>query len=331
MKKQLFDAHGDIWSDVTIHSLKGERDIFRKYHLDKFKKGNVFGGTFVMWIDPPYDEDPKKRIKQIEAAVRQEIEDSKDILNIVKKYEDFEKGTADGKINVLMGLEGLSYIGEDIDQINYYYDEFGVRDIMVTWNEENALGSGWPGDKNRGLTPKGKEAIKRMNELGIVLDVSHLNDKGFWDIIELSDGHPVIASHSNARALSAHGRNLSDEMIKALAATGGVMGMNRLDAFISPDKAKQSVEGLAEHVDYIVNLVGIDHVGCGFDFEDYLSSDALSKNGAPDENPLGTKGLLSAADAWNFIETLKKKGYSDEDLEKIAYKNFYRVYKQVLK
>ena len=197
--------------------------------------------------------------------------------------------------------------------------------------EENALGSGWPGDKNRGLTPKGKEAIKRMNELGIVLDVSHLNDKGFWDIIELSDGHPVIASHSNARALSAHGRNLSDEMIKALAATGGVMGMNRLDAFISPDKAKQSVEGLAEHVDYIVNLVGIDHVGCGFDFEDYLSSDALSKNGAPDENPLGTKGLLSAADAWNFIETLKKKGYSDEDLEKIAYKNFYRVYKQVLK
>ena len=242
MKKQLFDAHGDIWSDVTIHSLKGERDIFRKYHLDKFKKGNVFGGTFVMWIDPPYDEDPKKRIKQIEAAVRQEIEDSKDILNIVKKYEDFEKGTAEGKINVLMGLEGLSYIGEDIDQINYYYDEFGVRDIMVTWNEENALGSGWPGDKNRGLTPKGKEAIKRMNELGIVLDVSHLNDKGFWDIIELSDGHPVIASHSNARALSAHGRNLSDEMIKALAATGGVMGMNRLDAFISPDKAKQSVE-----------------------------------------------------------------------------------------
>lgn len=85
-----------------------------------------------------------------------------------------------------MGLEGLSYIGEDIDQINYYYDEFGVRDIMVTWNEENALGSGWPGDKNRGLTPKGKEAIKRMNELGIVLDVSHLNDKDFWDIIELS-------------------------------------------------------------------------------------------------------------------------------------------------
>lgn len=331
MKRQLFDAHGDIWSDVTVRSLKGERDIFRKYHLDKFKKGQISGGTFVMWIDPPYDDDPQKRIRQIEQAVRQELKDADDILNIVKTYNDFETGTKEGKINVLMGLEGLSYIGEDIDQINYYYDEFHVRDIMLTWNEENALGSGWPGDKSRGLTSKGKEAIRRMNELGIVLDVSHLNDKGFWDVIALSDGHPVIASHSNARALSAHGRNLSDDMIKALAGTGGVMGMNRLDAFISSDTEKHTVEGLAEHVDYIVNLVGIDHVGCGFDFEDYLSLDALSKNGAPSENPLGTKGLLSATDAWNFIETLKKKGYSDEDLEKISYKNFYRVYKQVLK
>lgn len=328
---KLYDAHGDIWYDVVSHSQKGERDIFRKYQLPKFQKGGVSGGTFVMWIDPPYDEDPKKRIKEIEQAVRQELVDAADILNVVKQFDDFEKGTKEGKINVLMGLEGLSYIGEDIDQISYYYDEFSVRTMMLTWNEENALASGWPGDKNRGLTEKGREAVKRMNDLGIVLDVSHINDKGFWDVLSLSDGHPVIASHSNARALSPHGRNLSDEMIKALAETGGVMGMNRLDAFISPDKEKQTVEGLADHVDHIVDLVGIDHVGCGFDFEDYVTMEALSKNGAPNENPEGTKGLISAADAGNFLEVLKKRGYSQEDLEKIAYKNFYRVYQQVLK
>lgn len=234
---KLYDAHGDIWYDIVQHSQKGERDIFRKYQLPKFQKGGVMGGTFVMWIDPPHDEDPKRRIKEIEKAVKQELEDAADILNIVRKYEDFEKGTKEGKINVMMGLEGLSYIGEDIDQINYYYEEFGVRTMMLTWNEENALASGWPGDPERGLTAKGKEAIRRMNELGMVLDVSHINDKGFWDILELSDGHPVIASHSNARAVSPHMRNLSDDMIRALAKTGGVMGMNRADGFIHGSSA----------------------------------------------------------------------------------------------
>ena len=130
----LYDAHGDIWYDVLWHSEMGERDIFRKYQLPKFKKGGVFGGTFVMWIDPPYDKNPEKRIRQIENAVRQELLDASDILNIVKRFEDFERGTKAGKINVLMGLEGLSHIGEDIDRINYYYDEFSVRTMMLTWN-----------------------------------------------------------------------------------------------------------------------------------------------------------------------------------------------------
>lgn len=101
---KLYDAHGDIWYDIVQHSQKGERDIFRKYQLPKFQKGGVMGGTFVMWIDPPHDEDPKRRIKEIEKAVKQELEDAADILNIVRKYEDFEKGTKEGKINVMMGL-----------------------------------------------------------------------------------------------------------------------------------------------------------------------------------------------------------------------------------
>ena len=328
---KVYDAHGDIWYDILQHSLKGERDIFRKYQLPKFQKGGVFGGTFVMWVDPPYDEDPKKRIKQIEAAVKQELIDAADILNIVKRFSDFQKGTDKGKINVLMGLEGLSYMEGDIDQINYYYDEFSVRTMMLTWNEENAFGSGWPGDPERGLTKEGKEAVKRMNELGIVLDVSHLNDKGFWDVISLSDGNPVIASHSNCRAIANHGRNLTDDMIKAIASTGGVLGMNRLDGFINEDENKKSVDGLVDHVEHIANLVGIDYVGCGFDFEDYIVPESLLKNGVAKDDPSGTKGLCSAADASNFLEAMKKRGFSQEDIEKVAYKNFYRVYQKVLK
>ena len=240
-----------------------------------------------------------------------------------------------GRVCDAMGLNGLSYeaskVAVDKMLMKSRYEEFGVRTMMLTWNEENALASGWPGDPERGLTAKGKEAIRRMNELGMVLDVSHINDKGFWDILELSDGHPVIASHSNARAVSPHMRNLSDDMIRALAKTGGVMGMNRADGFIHPDKAKQTVEGLADHVDYIRDLVGIDHIGCGFDFEDYVDQAALSKNGIDNEDPAGTKGIESAAQAHNFLDVLESRGYTQEELEKVAYKNFYRVFKQVLK
>jgi membrane dipeptidase len=328
---KLYDGHSDIWYDVMLHSEKGERDIFRKYHLNKFQKGGVFGGTFVVWIDPPHDEDPVARVNQIEVAMKQEMQDSKDILNIVKTFEDFDNGTKAGKINAVVGLEGLSFIGEDIDKINYYYDEIFARTMQLTWNEENPLASGWPGDKNRGLTEKGREAIQRMNSLGVVIDVSHINDKGFWDIISLSDGKPIIASHSNVRTLSPHMRNLSDDMIKAIAETGGVIGMNQVGDFISPIRAEQTVDGLAKHAEYIADMVGVEHIACGFDFEDFVETTALLKTGTTHENKEGTQGLHSAKDASNFLLALERRGFSQEDIEKIAYKNLYRVYENVLK
>ena len=115
----IFDGHGDIWTDVTCHVMDhGERDIFRKYHLNKFREGHVTGGIFVIWIDPPNDKDPAARSKQIVTSIKQEMVDAADILNFVTKFEDFEKGTKAGKINVVTGMEGLSQIGEDIDQID---------------------------------------------------------------------------------------------------------------------------------------------------------------------------------------------------------------------
>ncbi len=146
----IFDGHGDVWTDVTCRAVDhGERDIFRKHHLHKFQEGGVTGGIFVIWIDPPYDSDPVKRSKQIVKSIKQEMEDSADILNFVKKYDDFEKGTKEGKLNIVTGMEGLSQIGEDIDMINYFYDEVGVRHAMLTWNELNALATGWPVDVTR--------------------------------------------------------------------------------------------------------------------------------------------------------------------------------------
>ena len=115
--------------------------------------------------------------------------------------------------------------------INYFYDEVGVRHAMLTWNELNALATGWPVDVTRGLTEAGKKAVKRIQDLGMVMDVSHLNDKCFWGVIDLAQG-PIIASHSNARSVCPAMRNLTDDMLKAIAKTGGLVRMNSMREFI---------------------------------------------------------------------------------------------------
>ena len=262
-------------------------------------------------------------------SIKQEMEDSADILNFVKKYDDFEKGTKEGKLNIVTGMEGLSQIGEDIDMINYFYDEVGVRHAMLTWNELNALATGWPVDVTRGLTEAGKKAVKRIQDLGMVMDVSHLNDKCFWGVIDLAQG-PIIASHSNARSVCPAMRNLTDDMLKAIAKTGGLVGMNSMREFISEKHDEQNVEHLADHVEYIADLIGIDHIGLGFDFDDYLGGEALKTFSDHVDSPSGD-GISNEAEAKNILAVLKKRGYSQEDLDKIGYKNFYRVFKEVWK
>lgn len=326
----LFDGHGDVWTDVTCKRVDhNETDIFRKYHLKKFQAGKVTGGIFVIWIDPPYDQDPPARSKQIVESIKAEMIDSADLLNFVTKFDDFEKGTKAGKINVVTGIEGLSQIGEDIDMIDYFYNEVGARHAMLTWNELNALATGCPQDPTRGLTEAGKRAVKRMEKLGMVLDVSHLNDKSFWDLMSIATT-PVIASHSNSRTVCPAKRNLTDDMLKEIAKTGGLVGMNSLREFVSEKREEQNVQKLCDHLDYIANLIGIDHIGLGYDFDDYLGGEALSSFSSNLDSP-SADSVSNEAEAYNLILEMKKRGYSQEDCDKVAYKNFYRVFKQVLK
>lgn len=326
----IFDGHGDIWTDVTNKRIsKKEKDIFRRYHLEKFQKGGVNGGIFVIWIDPPYDADPVKRSKEIVESIRCELEEASDILNPVKKFSDFAVGTAEGKINAVTGMEGLSQIGEDIDLINYFYDEVGVRHAMLTWNEKNALASGWKQDPEDGLTKAGEMAVRRIQDLGMVMDVSHLNDKGFWDVMKLAQG-PVIASHSNARSVCPAMRNLSDDMLKEIAKSGGLTGINSLREFIDDKRENQTVERLADHVEYIADLIGIEHIGLGFDFDDYLEEEALGSFSSNLDSPSG-QGISNEAEAGNLLQVLKKRGYTQDQLDAIAYKNFYRIFQKVWK
>ena len=297
------------------------------------KKGEVFGGVFAAWLDNKYsDEDSEKEFTYMLNSVSHEINSNPEIFNIIKSRKDLEKEFPKEKLTILMGVEGLRAIGNNLDWLDTLYN-LGYRLATLTWNEKNFLGAGAGENSCEGLTEIGKMAVRKMNELGMIVDTSHTNEKTFWDIAEIST-KPFIASHSNSRTLCDVPRNLTDEQIKAVAQSGGVIGVNGYIGFTkkcdfsnpvpieNPDLlSKPDLKDLADHIDYIAGLVGVDYVGLGFDFCEYLSEELR------DTNP---KNLEDASKCQNMIEELRKRGYSENDIEKIAYKNFLRVIKENL-
>ena len=226
-----------------------------------------------------------------------------------------------------IGLEGLKSIGEDLDLIDEFY-QFGARHAGLTWNEENMLGTGALGNPERGLTDVGRKAVHRIQDLGMILDVSHINDASFWDLIDAANG-PVVATHSNCRALCNVPRNLTDEQLKALSETGGMIGLNSFNEFVHPDEDKQTVENLVKHLDHMVEIAGIDHVGFGFDFFEFLCGDTMS-NVSSQDTPY-TIGLNDASYVPNLIAAIRKAGFNEEEIEKISHKNWHRLIKEVIK
>lgn len=322
-----FDAHCDIWTHVTHCYLAGEHDIFRKYHYDRWKKGGLEGGIFVIWNDPPFDENPLERTRQMQAAIAQEEPECADILSVVRSYSDMESARKAGKMYTFIGHEGLKSIGEDLDLIDDFYS-FGARHASLTWNEENLLATGARGNPEHGLTDTGKRAVRKIQDLGMILDVSHLNDTSFWDLLRAANG-PVVATHSNARALCNQARNLTDDQLKELAMTGGIAGLNSFNEFVHPEEDKQTVENLVKHLIHMVDIMGIDHVGFGFDFSEFVCGDTLSTFSSQ-ATPY-TIGLEDASRVPNVINEMKRVGFSQEEIDKIAYKNWHRLIKEVIK
>ena len=170
-----------------------------------------------------------------------------------------------------MGIEGGTAIGNDLDNINTLFD-LGVRYTGLTWNNSNNISTSAKDEKERGkyggLTEFGIQVVKRMNEVGMLVDVSHLSEDGFWGVIDNTTS-PIIASHSNCYSINPHFRNLTDEQIQAIAENGGYIGVNFYDKFLDSDGEKNgsTLDKVIEHIEYIKNLVGIDHVGIGSDFD----------------------------------------------------------------
>jgi membrane dipeptidase len=267
-----------------------------------------------------------KRTEQIMAAIKAETAECRS-FRIVHSYDEMMKANADGKIYIFIGIEGMAAMGKDLTWIDRYY-EFGCRHGILTWNEANDLGAGALSGKDYGLTDLGRETVRRMQEKGMLLDVSHLNDAGFWDVVKITK-KPFIASHSNSRAMCGVLRNLTDDQLRAIRDINGVVGLNAFNIFIDDDPKNQTVERLAEHAAHMIDVMGIDHVGCGFDFFEFIDNPDTMSTMTDTGSPC-TKGLENCSKIPNLFACFERMGMSQEDMEKIARLNFQRVVKDTI-
>ncbi|MBQ9730510.1 MAG: dipeptidase [Bacilli bacterium] len=329
---RTIDMHCDTVMKLCIDSQKGIESNLKEneFHIDlkKMKKGDYLAQCFAMFV-PFSVENPFETCMDMIERYYQEIENNNDLILPAYNYQDIIENKRKGKMSSILTIEEGGVVKGKLSNLRLFH-RLGVRMITLTWNYENGIGhpnftyvKGEKPDfktpnKKDGLTPFGIEMIKEMNRLGIIIDVSHLSDAGFYDVVKYSKG-PFVASHSNARSVCNHVRNLTDDMIRKLALRGGVMGINFCADFLHekienvPNFSRVSY--IVEHIKHIVKIGGIDCVGLGTDF------DGIEKD-------------LEIKDA-SFMPMLRKtlldEGFSEEDVDKIFYKNFLRVFKEVTK
>ncbi len=288
----IYDSHADIFYDLWQKHLQGINDPFGKYHLENLTKGGVKGGIWVVYSDEDFDVLEAYRIALEEYA----------------PYRD--------RFDVIYGLEGLRNV-KDLAAFDHLY-QMGIRHAMLTWNEANHLATGVLGNPNRGLTPEGKEFLHYMESKKMIVDLSHLNEKSFYEVLATTNKN-IIASHSNAYRLCPHLRNLTDEQMKAIAEVDGVIGVVAARNFVSFNRDLQNVKGLVDHIDYISNLIGVEHVMLGLDFMNYLGN----------YNNSNLDDLKNASDLSVLIKEMEIRGYHKEEIEAICYKNYIKVKEKV--
>ena len=333
----IIDMHCDTISGILLAKSREEEVTLRENEMSvdlrKLKAGGYLCQNFALFthLDSVVKkgEDPLEHALLLSDTMDKEMLANADLIRPVVTGTDLEKNLKEG---ILCGLktieEGAVYEGK-VENLELLYER-GVRMSTLTWNFENELA--FPNkmfvddngvlhaspDRENGLKPAGFAMVEAMENLGVIIDVSHLNDAGIFDIFQtVKKETPVIASHSNARAICNVPRNLSDEMLRLIAEHGGICGINFAYDFISEEKSETqltTIDGMIAHMKHIRNVAGIDAIGFGSDF-DGIGNPVEVKNAA---------GMQQIADKMSLA------GFTTDEIEKVYYQNALRVYKQVL-
>jgi membrane dipeptidase len=314
----IIDGHNDL---VARLWRGGE---IRHVHLEDAPGADFAGGFFALFVPSPPGSNPTtahyalplpEPLPRDEAArIAEELYEVFRSLpvQLATSPDDFRPG----RVAAILHLEGAEPLAPDLSDLEAWYER-GLRSIGLVWSRPNAFAEGVPfrfpstPDTGPGLTEAGRELVRRCNDLGIVVDLSHLNEAGFWDVARISS-RPLVATHSNAHSLCASTRNLTDVQLDAVGASGGVVGVNFAVSFVREDGgqvAETPLEEIVRHVDYIASRIGIDHVAFGSDFDGALMPESLG----------GIAGLPKLVDA------LRAGGFDDEGVAKVTHRNWLRV------
>lgn len=309
MRRFIIDGHCDT---ITRLMERNQELIKNDGHID-IEKLNTFDSPvqfFAVWLDKKYYVSPLKQALNYIEFYNNQLDKYNKYIQKVSSLKDIKNNRLDHKISAVLTLEGGEPLEGKISNLTLLYN-LGVRAITLTWNYDNEIAGGASG--NSGITEFGYNVISEMQKLGIIIDVSHLSEKSFWELDKVVD-LPYIASHSNVKRLCNHNRNLTDEQIKAIANKNGTIGINLYNNFLVTDKVS-IIDDIINHIDYIIKLVGDDYVGFGCDF------DGIEKT---------PKQISSYSDLNLIVEAIISK-YGDNTAEKILDRNLLRVISEVWK
>ena len=311
----IIDLHCDTIYQLTNNKALNLKENNLAIDINKLKSAGSLAQFFALFIDLNEHNKPFNRAMDMLNRFYEEIEKNHHDIEVARNYNELTSNEAEGKISGFLTIEEGEAVEGSIKNLRNFYD-LGVRLITLTWNYENSIG--YPNCKkefmNKGLKPFGIDMVEEMNKLGMIIDVSHLSDGGFYDVARYSN-KPFIASHSNSRLLCNHSRNLKDDMIKVISNKGGVIGINFEKSFLVEDGSRSSVEDMINHIKHIYKIGGKDVISIGSDF------DGIN----PDNLEIGDMSQIN-----KLICGLELAGFNGELIDKILYKNALRVIKEVL-
>ncbi len=343
----IFDGHNDVLLNLHLAERGAGRSFFVQSeigHLDlpRMQKGGFGGGFFAVFVPSEpgpimpgekdiiqtangyefplapalsYDYALKTTLAITARLFRLEAE-SQGQVKIVRTADELEASLRNNVLAALLHFEGAEAIDPQLDALEVFY-QAGLRSLGIVWSRPNIFGHGVPfkfphsPDTGPGLTALGKDLVRACNRMGIMIDLSHLTEQGFWDVEKLSD-KPLVATHSNVHALCPCPRNLTDKQLDAIKASEGIVGLNFAVSFLRPDghnNADTPIDMMVQHIDYLVEHLGIEHVGFGSDFDGAtIPQEIHDVTGLP-----------------KLVQALRNHGYDDVALHKLAYENWIQV------
>jgi membrane dipeptidase len=326
----IVDLHHDIAEDIIARRQKGEEDVLRRIWLPRFRQAGIKIQVFPIFIDSAFlPEGALQRELSMIHYLLDEFERNAEEVQLARCFRDIEEGLASNKLVAVLGLEGAEAIDAELTVLGILH-RLGLRVASLTWNRRTIFADGVGECQGKGLTKLGIHLVENMERLGILVDVSHLSEAGFWSLLEVAQ-RPVIASHSNARAVCDHPRNLTNQQIQAIARRGGVIGILIHPSVI--DSMSPTISRVVDHISHIADLVGSDYVAVGSDFvcdltgldqtptKEWLISEAEAFS--------AIRGLAQTTDLPNLTEELLRYGFRFSEIEKLLGLNALRIFRQV--